>query len=96
MKSLLVKDASLTLNHTKWFKKLNEAEIIMKEQVYELAKTNSKRDFIYNNEGIAIDSKSFKLINNFIKIDRIFKICALARENLCAGARKLLLGTRFF
>jgi hypothetical protein len=65
MKSLLNKDSSLSLNHVKWFRNISDSEILMKDQLYELAKSNSKREFIYNNEGIAINTKPFKLLNNF-------------------------------
>jgi hypothetical protein len=67
MKSLLNKDSSLSLNHVKWFRNISESEILMKDQLYELTKSNSKRDFIYNDKGIAIGTKPipFKLVNNF-------------------------------
>jgi hypothetical protein len=65
MKSLLHKDKTVSLNHVKWFRDISSAEILMKDQLYELVKSNSKRDFIYNDKGIAIATIPFKLVNNF-------------------------------
>jgi len=51
MKSLLVKDSSLKLKHNKWFRNLAEGNILIEEQVYELSRTENKREFIYNVSG---------------------------------------------
>jgi hypothetical protein len=64
MKSLLVKDSNVKLNHKKWFRNISESEILMKDQLYELSKTYSKRTFIYK-DNIAIDTEALKLVNNF-------------------------------
>ncbi len=45
MKSLLVEDSKLELNHTKWFRTLDR--IKMKEQPYILTSTINKRDIVY-------------------------------------------------
>lgn len=63
IKTLLNKDSFLELNHIKWFRTIDLIE--MKLQPYILSKTENKREFIYQN-GIAIDTKAFKLKNNFI------------------------------
>lgn len=62
LKELLHKDSNLELKHIKWFRNINTIE--MKESPYLLSYTENKREFIYNN-GIAIDTKPFKLKNNF-------------------------------
>src|ERR1700721_2170316 len=46
MKSLLRKDSNLTVSHNKWFRNLEEGNILIKEQLYELSKTENKREFI--------------------------------------------------
>jgi hypothetical protein len=65
MKSLLNKDVSLKLEHVKWFRNISKGEILMIEQLYELLISNSKRNIIYQN-GIAVNTEPFKLINNYI------------------------------
>lgn len=64
MTSLLKKDESISLNHLKWFRNITDSSIIMKEQIYELMKTNNKREFIFNKEDIAINTKAFFINNN--------------------------------
>jgi hypothetical protein len=61
MKSLLRKDSNLTLSHNKWFRSLAEGNILIKEQLYELSKTENKRDFIYENN-VAIDTRAFNIL----------------------------------
>ena len=53
MKSLLRKDATLSLKHSKWFRNLAESNILIKEQVYELSKNEAKREFVYNDSNEA-------------------------------------------
>ena len=53
MKSLLRKDSNLTVSHNKWFRNLEEGNILIKEQLYELSKTENKREFIYNDSNEA-------------------------------------------
>ena len=62
IKELLQQNSNMNLNHVKWFRDLNTIE--MKEQAYTLSATANKRMFIYNN-GIAIDTKAYKLKNNY-------------------------------
>ena len=60
-KSLLKKDAlPLELHHDKWFRSLINGEITIKDQVYNLIKTENKREFIYEND-LAINTKAFTL-----------------------------------
>ncbi|OAX31150.1 hypothetical protein K503DRAFT_704144, partial [Rhizopogon vinicolor AM-OR11-026] len=47
MKELLKKDSELLLNRVKWFRNFSKAHIEKKEQLYNLRKTENKRDFIY-------------------------------------------------
>lgn len=63
IKSLLIKDSILKLKHIKWFRTLNNIQ--MKEQPYALSTTMNKREIIYR-EGVAVDTKAFKLNNNNI------------------------------
>lgn len=57
MKSLLVKDSSLNLQHIKWFRSLVDSNITLKDQIYQLQKTENKRTIIYNDNNIAISTK---------------------------------------
>jgi len=70
MKSLLVKDSSLKLKHNKWFRDLAEGNILIKEQVYELSRTENKREFIYKNN-VAVDTRAFAL--NYSRIIKTVK-----------------------
>ena len=47
IKSLLIENSKLKLNHTKWFRNIDKIE--MKEQPYLLSNTENKRKFIFNN-----------------------------------------------
>jgi len=61
MKSLLSKDNSLNLSHSKWFRNLAEGNILIKEQVYKLSRTENKREFIYEN-GVAVNTRAFNIL----------------------------------
>ena len=61
MKSLLHKNGSLKLSHSKWFRNLFQSEISIKEQIYNLQKTSMKREFVYDENGIAINTKPYKI-----------------------------------
>lgn len=65
LKSLLKENSSLNLKHVKWFKNISKGEIIMKEELYELIKSTSKREIIYEN-GVAVNTRPFKLNNNIL------------------------------
>ena len=61
MKSLLVKDSSLNLQHIKWFRSLVDSNITLKDQIYQLQKTENKRTIIYNDNNIAISTKPYNI-----------------------------------
>nr|CAI9430479.1 DNA polymerase [Fomitopsis pinicola] len=62
MKSLLVKDSSLNLQHIKWFRSLVDSNITLKDQIYQLLiKTENKRTIIYNDNNIAISTKPYNI-----------------------------------
>ena len=63
MKSLLVKDSSLNLQHIKWFRSLVNSNITLKDQIYQLQKTENKRTIIYDKNKIAVSSEAFSLKN---------------------------------
>ena len=52
---------SLELTHSKWYRDLNNSNITIKEQLYNLKTTENKRELIYNNQGIAINTIAIKL-----------------------------------
>ena len=54
---LLHKDSSpLILNHDKWYRNLSTETINIHNEIYHLVKTENKRNFIYDDKGIAIDT----------------------------------------
>nr|YP_009652969.1 DNA polymerase [Taiwanofungus camphoratus]QCG70007.1 DNA polymerase [Taiwanofungus camphoratus] len=63
IKSLLIKDNKLNLNHIKWFRSLVNGNITLKDQIYELQKTENKREIIYNNN-LAISTKPYSISNH--------------------------------
>ena len=65
LKSLLIKDKSLSLNQEKWFKDFENSNITIKDQLYTLVPTNNKRQLIYNNNNL-IDTKPFIIENSKI------------------------------
>ena len=57
LKLLLHKDANpLNLNHDKWYRNLSTETINIHNEIYHLVKTENKRNFIYDDKGIAIDT----------------------------------------
>ena len=63
LKSLLIKDSHLDLNHDKWFKNLAEGSISLKDQVYTLSVTDSKRQLVYKNN-IFVNTKPYIINDN--------------------------------
>jgi len=61
LKSLLVKDSSLEIKQELWFKKLKEGNITLKDQIYTLHTTDSKRQLIYENNKL-IGTKPYKIL----------------------------------
>lgn len=62
MKSLLNEGASLNLNHIKWFRSLEDANITLKSSKYQLTPTQNKRFLVYEN-GVAVSTIPIKLNN---------------------------------
>jgi len=56
---LLNKDYKLIFSQNKWFKNIDKANISILEQTYTLQVTENKRELIYNDQGILVDSKPF-------------------------------------
>ena len=63
MKSLLIKDSSLNLQHIKWFRSLVNSNITLKDQIYSLQKTENKRLIIYK-DNIALSTKPYSIEEN--------------------------------
>ena len=61
LKNLLIKDNKLSLSHVKWFRSLINGNITLKDQIYELQKTENKRLIIYNNDNLAISTKPYSI-----------------------------------
>jgi hypothetical protein len=51
-KNLLIRDHKIELHHDKWFRKLSEGKINIKDQIYTLISTDNKRKFIYDHNKI--------------------------------------------
>ena len=51
-KDLLIRDHKIELHHDKWFRKLSEGKINIKDQIYTLIATDNKRKFIYDHNKI--------------------------------------------
>jgi hypothetical protein len=69
LKSLLNKDNFLKLDQTKWFKNISESNITLKNQEYTLIPTKNKRELIYDNNNILVNTKPFIINNNNIVKD---------------------------
>jgi len=66
-KSLLNKDSFIKVTQEKWFRDLSLGNIQIIESAYTLRSSENKRDFIYNPEGVIIDTKPISLCNPNIK-----------------------------
>ena len=65
IKNLLIKDNKLTLKQDNWFKSLGSGNITLAENVkYILEATESKRQFILDNNKQLIDTKPYIINNN--------------------------------
>lgn len=60
LKSLLIKDKSLELNQTKWFRFIGKGTISIKSQIYTLIPTQNKRKLIYLNN-VLEKTEAFKV-----------------------------------
>ena len=63
LEELLEKDSNLEFEQEKWYKNLDVANIIIKDQLYTLKATNNKRELIYNNSDILTETYPY-IINN--------------------------------
>lgn len=63
LKTLLIKDATLTFHQEKWHKNISLSNITIKNAPYTLVPTDNKRKIIYNNNGIFI--KRYWTFNRF-------------------------------
>ena len=62
LKGLLHKDSKgLSLHHNKWFRSLRDSEITIKDQLYSLIATENKRELIFDNNNIFIETKPIKI-----------------------------------
>jgi hypothetical protein len=57
LEALLNKDYKLALKQNKWFRSIPKANISILEQTYELKVTGNKRELIYDNEGVLVNTK---------------------------------------
>jgi hypothetical protein len=60
-KDLLNKDSTLTLVQDKWFRDVQGGGIQILNSLYTLRATENKRLFVYNQDGVAVDTKPFNL-----------------------------------
>jgi DNA polymerase elongation subunit (family B) len=58
---LLFKDYKLAFNQIKWFKNISQGNIKVLDQIYTLQATGNKRELIYNDKDILVDTKSIKI-----------------------------------
>jgi hypothetical protein len=56
LETLLNKDFKLSINQSKWFRNVSEANISILEQTYELKVTGNKRELVYEN-GILVNTR---------------------------------------
>jgi DNA polymerase family B len=61
MKELLIKDSNLQTKHEKWFKSIEEGKIYVKDQIYTLSITDSKRELIFDSQGNFIKTKPIEI-----------------------------------
>lgn len=66
---LLLQVDHIVIKQEKWFRKLLDSTIEVKEQVFRLAATSNKRDLIYNTLGMFVDTRPYELLNG-VKLDR--------------------------
>src|SRR5438046_3142521 len=57
LKKLLIKDSKILIPQEKWYKSISYAEIVVKQEDYNLSIKTNKRKLIYNDDGIFIDTK---------------------------------------
>jgi hypothetical protein len=62
LKSLLEFNKKLTLPQEKWYKSIDEGTITIKDQLYTLQVTSSKRNLMYNKDKILYNTYPFNII----------------------------------
>ena len=58
---LLNKDASLQISHDKWYRSLSDSQILIKNQFYNLMKTENKRKILFDENNKAFNTEAFKI-----------------------------------
>jgi uncharacterized protein YprB with RNaseH-like and TPR domain len=61
LETLLFKDSHISLNHTKWFKKLNKSTILVKMSPYDLKISENKRKVIFDNKNKFIRTENINI-----------------------------------
>ena len=61
LKPLLIKNNSIKLNQEKWFKNIGQGNISIKDEIYTLMLTENKRELIFDNNNIFIETKPIKI-----------------------------------
>ena len=59
--SLLQKDHSLSFDQTKSYKSLSEGSIKLIKEAYNLVATDSKRELVYNEDGLLVKTIPFRI-----------------------------------
>ena len=60
--SLLKRDTVMHLSHRKWFRSITaDPTLLMSQSPYDLIQTDNKRDLIFDNNNIAIDTKALHI-----------------------------------
>lgn len=66
LKPILKKGECIKLSQDKWYKDIGQSHITVKDEVYTLMVTDNKRELIFNNDNIFVDTKPLKLTNGSI------------------------------
>ena len=57
LKTLLQKENTLQIPNEKWYRNISEGNIQIKQEIYNLAINSTKRELIYDNKGVLVDTK---------------------------------------
>lgn len=63
-KKLLIKDSNKLVQHIKWFRSIENANISFAAQIYMVTATANKRELIYDNDGKLITTKPYLISND--------------------------------
>jgi hypothetical protein len=61
LKSLMQKEVKLKLSNEKWYRNLSEGNIKIKQEIYNLTINSTKRELIYNDKGLLVDTKPIEI-----------------------------------